>query len=234
MSAALLALLLVLPLTNPAMAVDEIDDAIASLEKAIKEKAKPDIKHFLTLLADKYATAKPEQKKTIVKLDGQVLGNADQELKDAAVEALGKTDASAAPTLIKEIDKKPTEENLNYMAAVVKALGRLKDPKAGQDKLLKLLKHKSIDVTAVAIEALANYKDAPFEAKKEIFDDILKIYGSIQSAANEPRDTTAKAKLTKIQGPADETLRNLTGQSLKGAVDWQKWWNDTGKKAAKW
>jgi hypothetical protein len=234
MSAAILALLLALPLAVTSVPVDEIDDGIASLEKAIKEKAKPDIKHYLTLLADKYASAKPEQKKNILRLDGLVLNNADQELKDAAVEAVARTDAAGVALLVKELDKKPTEDNMAYMAAVIKAIGRLKDPKAGQDRLLKLLKHKSIDVVAFATEALANYKEAPMEAKKEIFDDILKIYASIASAANEPRDSTAKAKLTKLQPAADETLRNLTGQSLKGAIDWQKWWNDTGKKAAKW
>jgi hypothetical protein len=234
MSAALLALLLLVPLASTAVTADEVDDGIASLEKAIKEKAKPDIKHFVTLLADKFAAAKPEQKKTIIKLDGMVLNGAEQDLKDAAVEALARTDASAVPTLIKELDKKPTEDNLGYMSAVIKAIGRLKDPKAGQDRLLKLLKHKTIDVVASAVEALANYKDAAFEAKKTIFDDILKIYASIASAANDPRDSTAKAKLAKLGPAADETLRNLTGQQIKGAVEWQKWWNDTGKKAAKW
>ena len=66
MSPVLFALLMVLPCNVPATYVDEVDDAIASLEKAIKEKAKPDIKHFVSLLGDKYAGAKPEQKKTIL------------------------------------------------------------------------------------------------------------------------------------------------------------------------
>ena len=62
----------------------------------------------------------------------------------------------------------------------------------------------------------------------------LKIYGSIASAANDQRDSTAKAKLAKLAPAADETLRSLTGQQVKGYPDWQKWWNDTGKKATKW
>src|SRR5207342_2112177 len=102
MSPVLLALLMVLPVSVPAFSVDEVDDAIASLEKAIKEKAKPDIKHFVSLLGDKYAGAKPEQKKTILKLDGLVLGMPEQELKDAAVEAVARTDAGGVPLLIKE------------------------------------------------------------------------------------------------------------------------------------
>ena len=234
MSAVLITLMLVLPLISPAVAVDEVDDAIASLEKAIKEKAKADVKHFVALLADKFAAAKPEQQKNILRLDGLVLNQSDQEMKDLAIEAIAKTDARGAPLLIKEIDKKTTEDNPGYFYACIKALGRLKDPKAGLDRLMKLLKHKSIDAVATSTEALASYKDAAFETRKGIVDDLLKIYGSVASAANDARDSTAKAKLTRLQPGADETLRVLTSQQIKGYPDWQKWWNDSGKKAAKW
>jgi HEAT repeat protein len=235
MSVVLITLMVVLPLTTPILPADEIDDAIASLEKALKEKGKADIKHFVALLGDKFASAKPEQQKNILRLDGLVLNQSDQELKDAAVEAIAKTgDAKGVPLLTKEMDKKTTEDNSGYFATCIKALGRLKDPKAGLDRLMKLLKHKTIDVVATATEALANYKDAAFETKKSIVDDLLKIYGSIASAANDPRDSTAKAKLTRLQPAADETLRNLTGQQFKSHPDWLKWWNDSGKKATKW
>jgi HEAT repeat protein len=237
MTAVLLTLLLAFsPIVAP-FAGDEIDEAIASLEKALKEKSKPDIKHFVSALGEKFASAKPPQQKEILRLDGVVLGLPEQELKDAAVEAVGRTNAEGVPLLIKELDKKTTEENPGYQANVIKAIGRLKDPKAGLDRLLKLLKNKSIDVVATATDALANYKDAPFETKKNIFDEIIKIYSSVHSAANSSsgqRDTTAKNKLTRLGPSADETLRNLTGQQVKGAPEWLKWWNDTGKKATKW
>lgn len=234
MNAVLLTLSLLLSPFAVPMAGDEVDDAITGLEKALKEKAKPDIKHFVTLLGDKFAGAKPPQQKEILRLDGVVLGLSDQELKDAAVEALGRTNAEGVPFLIKELDKKATEDNPGHETNLIKAIGRLKDPKAGLDRLLKLLKHKSIDVVATATDALANYKDASLETRKNIFGEVMKIYGSIGSAANSPRDTTAKHKLTRLQPSADETLRSLTGQQIKGPVDWLKWWNDTGKKAEKW
>jgi HEAT repeat protein len=235
MSVVLMCLMMVLPSTAPAVVPDEVDDAIASLEKAVKEKAKADIKHFVGLLSEKYASAKPEQQKEILRLDGVVMNSSDQELKDAALEAAAKTgDPKAAPMILKELDKKTTEDNAAYMMAVVKALGRVKDPKAGQDRLLKLTKHKSIDVVATAVEALGNYKDAPFETKKMIFDEILKLYGSYASAANDARNTTAKSKMARYGPAADETFKLLTNQSLKGYPDWSKWWNDTGKKATKW
>lgn len=237
MKAVLLSLLMVI---SPAFAVlhaDDVDDSIAGLEKAIKEKAKADIKHFVSALGDKFAAAKPPQQKDILRLDGVVLALPEQELRDAAVEAIGKTNADGVPLLLKELDKKATEENAGYQALVIKSLGKLKDPKAGLERLTKLLRNKSIAVVATATEALSNYKDAPFETKKNVFDDIMKIYLSVHSAANASnaqRDTTAKNKLSTLQAPADETLKALTGQQLKGAPDWQKWWNETGKKAAKW
>jgi HEAT repeat protein len=235
MSVFLIALAALLPLSAHPMTADEVDDAIASLEKAFKEKAKADIKHYVALLGDKYGAAKPEQQKAILKLDGMALNHADQEIKDAAVEAIAKTaDAKAASLLTKELDKKTTEDNAPYFNSCVKALGRLKDPKAGLDRLVKLLKHKTIDVVAASTEALGGYKDAPFETKKSIVEDLLKIYGSIASAANDARDSTAKAKLAKLQPAADDTLKQLTGQEHKSHPDWLKWWNDTGKKAAKW
>lgn len=235
MSVFLIAVMSFLPMVTHDVVKDEVDDAIASLEKAIKEKGKADMKHFVALLGDKFATANDKQKKDILRLDGVVLNNADQELKDAALEAVAKTaDVRGVPLIMKELDKKPTEDNQAYFSACVKALGRLKDPKAGLDRLMKLLKHKTIEAVAAATEALANYKDAAFETKKTIVDDLLKIYGSIASAANDPRDSTAKGKLTKLQPSADETLRNLTGQQFKSHAEWLKWWNDTGKKAAKW
>jgi HEAT repeat protein len=234
MSAILITLILLVPFGARVSTGDEVDDAIASLEKALKEKANADVKHFAALLGDKFAGAKPEQQKTILKLHDRVLGHPDQEIKDAALEAIAKTDARAVPTVIKEMDKKTTEDNVAHFANCIKTLGRLKDPKAGKDRLLKLLKHKSIDVASTAVEALANYKDASMEAKKEIVEDILKMYGSFTSAANNPRDSTAQSKLKRFQGPADESLRGLTGQQIQGHPAWLKWWNDTGKKADKW
>lgn len=231
------AILMMLVLALPGAAApfaDEIDDAIASLDKALKEKAKADIKHFVALLGDKFASANPEQQKSILKLDERVLGHAEQEVKDAALEAVGKTDVRGAAIVLKEMDKKPTEDNAAYFTSCIKTLGKLKDPKAGKDRLLKLLKHKSIDVAATAVGALGNYKDAAFDLKKAVVEDVLKMYGSLSSAANNPRDSTAQNKLKRFQPSADETLRNLTGQQIEGFTNWQKWWNDGGKKAEKW
>ena len=50
----------------------------------------------------------------------------------------------------------------------------------------------------------------------------------------DPRDTAAKEKLAKTQNAFEGTLKTLTGQNQSGANNWQKWWNDAGKKAKSW
>jgi hypothetical protein len=90
----------------------------------------------------------------------------EQEPKDAAVEALGKMDVAALPTLTKEFEKKTTEENATFQSNLV-AMGELEDEKTGLPYLRKLLKHKSIDVVASAGEALSNYKESPFRSARK-------------------------------------------------------------------
>lgn len=220
---------------------DEVDDALKGLEKAIKEKSRVDMVHFVQTLGDKYGAATAPQKKEIVKLTEKVLNVAkEQEPKDAAVEALSKMDAAALTTLTKEFEKKTTEENATFQSNLVLAMGKLKDEKTGLPYLRKLLKHKSIDVVASAGEALSNYKDVALPLRKEIANDILGIWGGVASAARKPTDTSSKKKLERLDGPMGQSLKILTNADPKPAnneqlaVAWQKWWNDSGKKADKW
>ncbi len=227
-------LLLVFALLGNVVLADEVDDGIAGLEKALKEKTKADIQHFVKLLGEKYGAAKAEQQVKIAKLVGTALNQPDQDTKDMAVESLSKMDAKASEALIKEIDKKTTEDNTNYFGACVRALGKTKDPKAGLEKLKKLLNYKTNEGQAAAADALGNYKELDLEGKKVIVDLLLKMWGSAHSKAQAPRDTTAKKKLDTIKGPIEESIKALTGQTQSGFESWQKWWNDTGKKATKW
>ncbi len=220
---------------------DEVDDALKGLDKAIKEKSRVDMTHFVKTLGDKFGTATAPQKVAIVKAAEKVLNAAkDQEPKDAAIEALAKMDANAVTVLVKEFEKKSTEDNATYQSNVVLAIGKLKEPKTGLPFLRKLLKNKSIDVVASAGEALSNYKDLDLATKKEIVNDILQIWGGIASAARKPTDSSSKKKLERLDGPMGQSLKILTGADPKPAnneqlaVAWQKWWGDTGKKATTW
>jgi HEAT repeat protein len=213
---------------------DEFDDALKGLEKAVKEKSKVDVVHYATVLGDKFKDATDAQKKLFFPAMKKAVTNPDKDAKKAVVEALGKAaDARGLEVLTAEIDK--TKDDVQYQGWCIESIGRIKDLKTGAPYLKKLFNHKSIEVVAAAVRAYAFYKDVDLAARKEIVNDLLKMYGSYSSAANNPRDNSGKNKLEKTQTAFEETLKALTGLTDKSGHDqWSKWWNDTGKKADKW
>ncbi|HYC77955.1 MAG TPA: hypothetical protein VEI02_10040 [Planctomycetota bacterium] len=217
----------------PAFA-DEMDDALKGLEKAIKEKSKADIRHFSGIVGDRFAQAKEDQKKNALKLVKQGLSHADSEAKEACLESLSKMDGRAFDVLAPEFDK--AKDSVEYQLKVVGAIGALKDVKNGLPFLRKLLNYKTVEVTAKAIDALGGYKDADLATKKDLVGDLVKLFSSVTSAAEKPKaQTSDKVKLEKTREPFQQTLTLLTGvQNVTGADQWQKWWNETGKKADKW
>ncbi len=213
---------------------DEFDDALKGLEKAVKEKSKVDIVHFATVLGDKYKDATEPQKKLFFPALKKAIANPEKDAKKAVVEALGKAaDSRGLEILIGEVDK--TKDDVQYQGWCVESIGRIKDVKTGAPYLKKLFNNKSIEVVASSIRAHAFYKDSDLAVRKELVNELLKIYGSYSSAANNPRDNSGKAKLEKTQTAFEESLKALTGIADKAGFDqWSKWWNDTGKKADKW
>lgn len=226
---AVLACLIAAPLR-----ADEFDDALKGLEKAVKEKSKVDVVHFSTVLGDKFKDATDAQKKLFFPAMKKAVAVADKDAKKAVVESLGKAaDARGLEILIGEVDK--TKDDAQYQGWCIESIGRIKDVKTGAPYLKKLFNNKSIEVVASSIRAHAFYKDADLAVRKELVNDLLKIYGSYSSAANNPRDNSGKAKLEKTQTAFEESLKALTGLTDKTGFDqWSKWWNDTGKKADKW
>lgn len=212
---------------------DEFDDAIKGLEKAVKDKSKVDVAHFSAQLGEKFKEANDAQKKAFFASMKKAILLPDKDAKKAVVEALGKSDGRAVEILQGEVDK--TKDDVQYQGWCVEAIGRLADVKTGAPYLKKLLNHKTIDVVASAIAAFGFFKDADFATKKDLVESMLKIYGSYTSAAKNARDTTAKNKLERVKSPFENSLKALTGQQDKEGYDaWNKWWNDTGKKADKW
>ena len=221
----------------------EFDQALEGLKTAQKEKSDPDQIHFATEIGKLWEKADDKQRKTAFGLIGKNLRFIkNQEILDATVDVLalmtgGPKDRDAemaTKILVVETSKKTTEDNVTYYVRVLASIGLLQT-KRGAETLTKLLKDKDYDVRAGAVLALANYSDKEINERRDIVEEILKMYTGASSAANDPRDTTAKKRLEKVQGVSEATLKKLTGQEIAGgANEWWKWWNDHGKRDKEW
>lgn len=220
---------------------DAAKEAIDGLKGAFKEKIPTDITHFVGKCAEVWEEADDKQKGEIQKLAKRGLKNRDRDVRVAFVEATtkmkgGKKDkwGTKSNDLFAALLKfKPTQKDIDFMDRVVRGVGVIANKK-GVPILTKLLKYKDYSIVAAAGEALGGYKDADIKIKKEAVKEILKIYGSIANQAREPRNTTAQKRLRIIQKSMELGLKTLTGQNIVGAFNWQRWWNNTGKKARTW
>jgi hypothetical protein len=217
-------------------------DAIAGLKTAVKEKQDPDQIHYIKIVGEKWAAADEKQRKEIFKLVRGNLKSRNPEVKDATVEALGMMnggkrdrDADTATKLLDvELRGKACKDSDTYKAAVMKAMGRLQRPK-GATALIKELKKGSDQVVASAAAALGQFTDADIRVKKEVVEELIKIYTGADSKASDPRDTTAKRKLEILKPAMDASLKSLTRQTnINNAPDWRTWWNKEGKKDDDW
>ena len=216
-------------------------EAIDGLKGAFKEKVPTDISHFANKCAETWGESDDKQKTGILKLVKRGLKNRDRDVRVSFVAAVtkmkgGKKDkwgAKSTDLLAAILKFKPTTKDLDYMDRVVRAIGAIANKK-GVPILTKLLKYKEYAIVAASGEALGGYKDADLKIKKEAVKEILKIYGSIANQAREPRNVTAQRRLRIIQKSMEIGLKTLTGQNVVGAMNWQRWWNNTGKKARTW
>ncbi|MSR74697.1 MAG: hypothetical protein EXS14_04395 [Planctomycetes bacterium] len=218
-------------------------EALTGLRTAVKGKSDGDIEHFVKLVAEKWAAVDAAQRKEVHTLLPKCLGSKTSKTRGVVVESIalmggGEKDKDAdtsAKVLVDEVAKKTTADDLTYHSQVLVALGKLHSSKH-LSVLTKYLQYKDWDVRGSASEALGYYKESPVSVRKEAVDSMLKIYSSAWSAANDPRDTTAKNNLQKINRAMEGSLKLLTNvkAGVEGAPAWQKWWNDTGKKATEW
>ena len=218
-------------------------EALTGLRTAVKDKVDTDIEHFVKLVAEKWPATDAAQRKEVHTMLPRCFASKIAKTRSATVEAAakmggGEKDKDAditAKLLADEAAKKSTAEDLTYHGQVLVALGKLHSSKQ-ITVLTKMLGYKDWEVRSSAAEALGYYKDANLQSRKESVDAMLKIYNSAWSAANDPRDTTAKNNLAKIKNAMEGSLKMLTSvkTGVEGAPAWQKWWNDSGKKATEW
>ncbi|MAG55327.1 MAG: hypothetical protein CMJ83_03465 [Planctomycetes bacterium] len=221
---------------------EAVAEAMAGLKAGQKGRISADQIHFIKLLGEKWESADEKQKKAIHSLAKKNLKSRDKDVRQTTVEALpkmkgGKKDKwgdSATKLLVPLIKLKTTENDVTYFGIVLDSIGLI-GHKRGIQPLTKLLKYKDFDVVAAAGLALRHYKDSDIKQKKEIVKEILKMYSSIDGQARDPRNTTAQRRYAKITKPFETSLKALTGvKDITNAPNWQRWWNNTGKKAKSW
>ena len=229
-----------LALSAPAQS-EAADEAMDGLKKAFKEKYPDDQIAFAGKFVECWGDADDKQRAAIQKLCKRGLKSKDRDVRVAFVESVskqtgGKKDkwgTKSTDLLAGILKQKSTEKDLDFMDKVVAGIGTLANKK-GVGILTNLLKYKEYAIVAAAARALANYRDAPIKSKKLIFEEVNKIYGGLENSARDPRNATARRRLGVVQSSMELCLDTITGKKIDGAMNYQRWWNNEGKKAKSW
>ncbi len=222
------------PVTEETIA--EFQEVLDGLAKAFKEKSDVDILYYTKEGVKKIAGAAPKQKGKFVGLVAKGLKSKNDEVRSQMITALGASgQPKASKILLKEAKSKRAKNSITYMCECLGALGRLADPKSLKD-LSKFLNNKENRVIAAAINAMADYRNAPLKTRKDIVDILLKRYASVASPMTRPNPKTSdKQKFEALADSFESTLKILTKKTdLKGFDKWDRWYRKEGKKAKTW
>lgn len=119
----------------------------------------------------------------------------------------------------------------DVLALILEGLG-LRAEADRVDVFLDRLDDEEIEVAAAAVNALANYRDADGELRKEIVEALVDAYHDLdrdaEREARHDKDTEARDRLARLEGNFDRTLVRLTGVDIVGATSWKGWWDDVG------
>jgi hypothetical protein len=156
-------------------------------------------------------------------------GIPDDRLYKAAAVALGTMGPESVKPLIALIGDKTHRKNLTLQQNLTLSLGKTKHTE-GIKPLLGLLKHKDAPMQAAGAEALANYHELELEARKGIFEELLKALMDQRAKKENVTDQEAQERWNVISGPIMQTLQKLSGNAETDPDKWLRWWNDNKKK----
>jgi len=233
------------PGQDPAPAADERPEVKTQLETlATHVKAKgekdPEAIGVIDALVTEFAQSGPKDRAAIVKALEACFGAKrtkdleegipDDRLYNAAAVALGTMGPESVKPLTSMIGDKNHKKNLRLQQNLALALGKTKSPD-GMKTLLGLLKNKDAPMQAAGAEALANYAEIALDARKTVFEELLKTLMD-QYAKKEANvtDQEAQERWNVISGPIMQTLQKLSGNAETDPTKWQRWWNDNKKK----
>jgi hypothetical protein len=212
----------------------EVKQACDALDKAYKDKDDDAAKAGLRALVDRMAGAGPKDQK---KMLGAISRAYDQRRDDkglivGATVALGACGPQAGAALQAAFNHKAFKKDPEMMRLIAVELGRTLDEKS-VPFLVDLLDFKFFEVIAGAAEGMSHFHAAPLKTRKLLVGPLVKTFESAANAAQDLQDVVAKEKYGIIGAPILDALQKLTGQNLRDAIAWTKWWNDN-KKATDW
>jgi hypothetical protein len=217
-----------------------VDDRVTSLSEHVKKKADDQACVVIDGLAQAFATMSDEDKKKAVAAIEKCLTarreDGDDKLFEAAVAAFANLGDLGQKATVKALKSQNVEKRRGVLASALRSLGFHKDA-ANVKTLVDYLVHNEPIVVAGAAEALGNYAEQPEKVRKPIVEELVKNYASFASAASNAQASNkekgvAKDRLNTVEKPFLDALKKLTGQELKDAPAWQKWFNDN--KSRKW
>ncbi|MFY9342803.1 MAG: hypothetical protein WAT39_09960 [Planctomycetota bacterium] len=151
-------------------------------------------------------------------------------------DALGKLGADGAKELAKALADVRFKDAIALQAHLMLALGKTEDE--AQVDLLVDTTTRSVhdELRAASGEALGNYTSLEIKARREVVKAIVRAWGSLHSKAttadnNDPsrpidmEPQNARKTLKAVEGKWGATLSRLTGMSMTGFQDWQRWLN---------
>lgn len=221
--------------------LDTFDDAIKDKDFALDTKAIEIIDELTQKWADLHAK---DQGAFLKALDSvfKVRKRTPEQpgLYKSTVFALGTVGGDkASEALVKVYDKKPFDEDewLNMRADILENIGRTKADKQIDFLVDRATKDPVDPIKAAAGKALRHFAGTDSDVRKDIVKRLLRDYAKIEGDSqsldgNSAVAATRKRTLAAIADPWNTALKELTGQDIKTAEEWQHWYNKNKDK--KW
>jgi len=143
----------------------------------------------------------------------------------ACAVALSTMGPESAPELQKWIGHKELKKDVALQQRLILSLGKTKDKDAIK-ALQDLMFHKDNVIVSAAAEALGNYEDLEIEARKKLFESMLKVLMSQKGMTDaDPNSPALRERYDVIAAPIITTLQKLSRHNERNPEEWQRWWN---------
>lgn len=220
---------------------EEVKELCKKLKGHIGERGKEDREavQVIDQMIKEFAASGPKDRQSITKSIGDCFkqrrqanaeGVRDNQLFRAAAISLGEMGPESVDVLTDWINHKDHRDDMDLQRDLILSLGKTKDESAVKP-LLDLLKHHQPAMQAATSEALANFGHLKLDARKEIFEAVLKVITDIKGTIDtDPNNTTERERYDAVRAPMLSALKTMSKQDFQDPNDWRSWWNNNKKK----